>query len=107
MTFPKVVIERDSDSEQSSPKEQEGEEVLESENEAKADEVLDGKKKGKAPTTISLKKFAKGQTAGGCFREWISMQKKVLFLLRTTLAFSLILASMTTGKPILIHKKGR
>lgn len=65
MAFPKVVIERETDSEQSSSEEdeadveQEEEEALESENEGKVKEALDEKKKGKAPITISLKKVCK------------------------------------------------
>jgi len=61
--FPKVVIERDSDSEPSSSEEeeedQEEEEVVESENGERKEEASDEKKKGKAPITISLKKVCK------------------------------------------------
>ncbi|GLT73344.1 hypothetical protein SLA2020_452110 [Shorea laevis] len=64
--FPKVVIERDSDSEPSSSDEEEDqeeedeeEEVVKSENGERKEEALDEKKKGKAPITISLKKVCK------------------------------------------------
>lgn len=65
--FPKVVIERDSDSEPSSSDEEEDEEeedeeeeeVVKSENGERKEEALDDKKKGKAPITISLKKVCK------------------------------------------------
>jgi len=61
--FPKVVIERDSDSEPSSSEEeeedQEEEEVVESENGERKEEASDEKKNGKAPITISLKKVCK------------------------------------------------
>ena len=65
MEFPKVIIERDSDSEQSSSDEEQEEEIVEgeesknSENEAKNEVVLNAKRKGKAPMTISLKKVCK------------------------------------------------
>jgi DNA damage-binding protein 2 len=66
--FPKVVIEKDSDSEPSSSEEEEEdqeeedeeeEEVVESEIRERKEEALDEKKKGKAPITISLKKVCK------------------------------------------------
>ena len=65
MSFPKVIIERDTESEQSSSDEEEEEEIVEeeesknSENEEKNEVVLDAKRKGKAPMTISLKKVCK------------------------------------------------
>lgn len=80
-SFPKVVIERDSDSEPSSSEEEEGEEdevnreeeeaergeneegeeeeALENKNGERKAEGLDAKKKGKAPITLSLKKVCK------------------------------------------------
>jgi hypothetical protein len=66
--FPKVVIERDEDSEPSSSEEEEEdqeeeeeeeEEAVKSENGERKEEALDEKKKGKAPITISLKKVCK------------------------------------------------
>ena len=65
MEFPKVIIERDNESEQSSSDEEEEEEIVEeeesknSENEGKNEVVLNAKRKGKAPMTISLKKVCK------------------------------------------------
>ncbi|CAL8160607.1 unnamed protein product [Prunus armeniaca] len=91
MAFPKVVIERETDSEQSSSEEdeagveQEEEEVLESENEGKVEEALDEKKKGKAPITISLKKVCKvckkpGHEAGFKGATYIDCPMKPCFL---------------------------
>ncbi|KAE8732348.1 Protein DAMAGED DNA-BINDING 2 [Hibiscus syriacus] len=63
--FPKVLIERDTDSEQSSTDEDEGEEDPPSEedsgneNDEKNDVFSDSKKKGKSPITVSLKKVCK------------------------------------------------
>ena len=61
--FPKVLIERDTDSEQSSSEEEEEEQEedppSEEENEKKIEDSNDGKKKGKATITISLKKVCK------------------------------------------------
>lgn len=70
--FPKVLIERDSDSEQSSSEEEEEEEKLDEEEEEeevgvstanekaeKLDLGSDANRKGKAPITISLKKVCK------------------------------------------------
>ncbi|ONH99926.1 hypothetical protein PRUPE_6G058000 [Prunus persica] len=91
MAFPKVVIERETDSEQSSSEEdeadveQEEEEVLESENEGKVEQALDEKKKGKAPITISLKKVCKvckkpGHEAGFKGATYIDCPMKPCFL---------------------------
>lgn len=73
MTFPSVVIERDTDSEPSSSDEEEEEEeddheeeekVVENKNEErKMEDSLDAKKKGKTPITISLKKVCKVKEA--------------------------------------------
>ncbi|XP_062172253.1 protein DAMAGED DNA-BINDING 2 [Alnus glutinosa] len=87
--FPKVVIERDSDSEPSSSEEeeedQEEEEVVESENGERKEEALDEKKKGKAPITISLKKVCKvckkaGHEAGFKGATYIDCPMKPCFL---------------------------
>jgi DNA damage-binding protein 2 len=70
LTFPKVFIERETDSEPSSSDEEEEEEEVEEEEEEKVvenknvdeermEESLEAKKKGKAPITISLKKVCK------------------------------------------------
>lgn len=69
MSFPKVVIERDSDSEPSSSEEDQEEEeteLVEEEEELpknkkleRKEEALDAKKKGKAHITISLKRVCK------------------------------------------------
>lgn len=69
MAFPRVVIERDTDTEQSSSEDEEedqeegplseSEEVTENGREEKIEEDLDAKRKGKAPITISLKKVCK------------------------------------------------
>lgn len=74
VSFPKVLIERDSDSEQSSSEEEEEEETLEEEEEETLEEEdgvtengkieklevgLDTNRKGKALITISLKKVCK------------------------------------------------
>lgn len=70
MAFPRVVIERDTDTEQSSSEDEEEdreegpfseseEEVTENGREEKIEEDLDAKRKGKAPITISLKKVCK------------------------------------------------
>lgn len=68
-TFPKVLIERDTDSEQSSSEEEEEEEdppseEEENENEEKIEDSNDLKKKGKATITISLKKVCKVSKTG-------------------------------------------
>ncbi|KAK8520629.1 hypothetical protein V6N13_030927 [Hibiscus sabdariffa] len=57
--FPKVLIERDTDSEQSSSDEEEEDPPSEEENEEKTEDFNDSKKKGKSPITISLKKVCK------------------------------------------------
>lgn len=70
MAFPRVVIERDTDTEQSSSEDEEEdqeegplseseEEVTENGREEKIEEDLDAKRIGKAPITISLKKVCK------------------------------------------------
>ena len=71
MTFPNVVIERDTDSEPSSSDEEEEDheeeeeeeeeegKVLDNKNEERMEESLEAKKKGKTPITISLKKVCK------------------------------------------------
>ena len=69
MTFPNVVIERDTDSESSSSDEEEEDheeveeeeegKVLDNKNEERMEESLEAKKKGKTPITISLKKVCK------------------------------------------------
>lgn len=71
MSFPKVVIERDSDSEPSSSEEDQEEEeteLVEEEEEEelpknkkleRKEEALDAKKKGKVHITISLKRVCK------------------------------------------------
>lgn len=75
-TFPKVIIERDADSEESSS-DDEGEDsetleeeqenrVAESGNAEKIEVGLDTKRKGKAPITISLKKVCKVSTVLLC-----------------------------------------
>jgi len=76
-SFPKVLIERDSESEQSSSEEEEEEEILEEEEKILEEEEdddgvttasektenlevgSDANRKGKAPITISLKKVCK------------------------------------------------
>ena len=76
MTFPNVVIERDTDSEPSSSDEEEEEDheeeeeeeeeegkVLDNKNEERMEESLEAKKKGKTPITISLKKVCKVKEA--------------------------------------------
>ncbi|GLT81707.1 hypothetical protein SLE2022_001430 [Rubroshorea leprosula] len=102
-SFPKVLIERDTDSERSSSdEEEEGEEepqseeeddgdeeeeetVLESENRKANEEASDAKKKGKAPITISLKKVCKvckkaGHEAGFKGATYIDCPMKPCFL---------------------------
>ncbi|CAJ1970632.1 unnamed protein product [Sphenostylis stenocarpa] len=93
--FPKVLIERDSDSEQSSSEEEEGEEeVLEEEDDGvttanekteNLEEDSDIKRKGKAPITISLKKVCKvckkqGHEAGFKGATYIDCPRKPCFL---------------------------
>ena len=76
MTFPNVVIERDTDSEPSSSDEEEEDheeveeeeeeeegKVLDNKNEERMEESLEAKKKGKTPITISLKKVCKVKEA--------------------------------------------
>ena len=76
MTFPNVVIERDTDSESSSSDEEEEDheeveeeeeeeegKVLDNKNEERMEESLEAKKKGKTPITISLKKVCKVKEA--------------------------------------------
>ena len=70
MTFPNVVIERDTDSEPSSSDEEEEDheeeeegKVLDKKNEERMEESLEAKKKGKTPITISLKKVCKVKEA--------------------------------------------
>ncbi|KAG2673156.1 hypothetical protein I3760_13G076700 [Carya illinoinensis] len=107
-SFPKVVIERDSDSERSSSEdEEEGEEdednreeeeaergeneegeeeeALENKNRERKAEGLDAKKKGKAPITLSLKKVCKvckkaGHEAGFKGATYIDCPMKPCFL---------------------------
>ncbi|KAJ0020433.1 hypothetical protein Pint_32559 [Pistacia integerrima] len=100
LAFPKVVIERDSDTEQSSSddegqeeEEEEGplseseseEEGKENGFEEKSEENFDAKKKGKAPITISLKKVCKvckkaGHEAGFKGATYIDCPMKPCFL---------------------------
>ncbi|KAF7833767.1 protein DAMAGED DNA-BINDING 2 [Senna tora] len=97
MTFPKVVIERDADSEESSSDEEEEEVeeeeeeeeengVAKSEDDAEKIEVgLNAKGKGKAPITISLKKVCKvckkpGHEAGFKGATYIDCPMKPCFL---------------------------
>ena len=76
MTFPNVVIERDTDSEPSSSDEEEEDheeveeeeeeeegKVLDNKNEERMEQSLEAKKKGKTPITISLKKVCKVKEA--------------------------------------------
>ena len=81
MTFPNVVIERDTDFEPSSSDDEEEEdheeveeeeeedheeveeEVLDNKNEERMEQSLEAKKKGKTPITISLKKVCKVKEA--------------------------------------------
>ena len=77
MTFPNVVIERDTDSEPSSSDEEEEDheeveeeeeeeeegKVLDKKNEERMEQSLEAKKKGKTPITISLKKVCKVKEA--------------------------------------------
>lgn len=60
--FPKVLIERDADSEQSSSDDDGEEGEQENKNEEKIEEFNDKKKKGKSPIAISLKKVCKVST---------------------------------------------
>lgn len=69
--FPKVLIGRDSDYEQSSSEEEEEEEEEggppseeDNENEEKMEDFKDAKRKGKIPITISLKKVCKVSKLG-------------------------------------------
>ncbi|KAM4083020.1 hypothetical protein ACB094_08G025200 [Castanea mollissima] len=99
MTFPNVVIERDTDSEPSSSDEEEEEEeeeveeeveeeeekVVENKNEERMEEPLEAKKKGKTPITISLKKVCKvckkvGHEAGFKGATYIDCPMKPCFL---------------------------
>ncbi|KAF8394928.1 hypothetical protein HHK36_018867 [Tetracentron sinense] len=96
MTFPRVVIERDTDSEESSSEEEEEEvaeeveveveEITEKDNGGEIEEkVLDAKKKEKAPITISLKKVCKvckrsGHEAGFKGATYIDCPMKPCFL---------------------------
>ncbi|XVF68986.1 hypothetical protein PTKIN_Ptkin11bG0045300 [Pterospermum kingtungense] len=89
-TFPKVLIERDTDSEQSSSEEEEEEQEEdppseEEENEEKIEDSNDPKKKGKATITISLKKVCKvckkaGHEAGFKGATYIDCPMKPCFL---------------------------
>ena len=79
MTFPNVVIERDTDFEPSSSDDEEEEDheeveeeeeeeeeegkVLDNKNEERMEQSLEAKKKGKTPITISLKKVCKVKEA--------------------------------------------
>lgn len=96
MAFPRVVIERDTDTEQSSSEDEEEdreegpfseseEEVTENGCEEKIEEDLDAKRKGKAPITISLKKVCKvckkpGHEAGFKGATYIDCPMKPCFL---------------------------
>lgn len=96
LTFPKVFIERETDSEPSSSDEEEEEEEVEEEEEEKVvenknvdeermEESLEAKKKGKAPITISLKKVCKvckkaGHEAGFKGATYIDCPMKPCFL---------------------------
>ncbi|KAK8543425.1 hypothetical protein V6N13_136063 [Hibiscus sabdariffa] len=87
--FPKVLIERDTDSEQSSSDDDEEEEEedppSEEENEEKTEVFNDSIKKGKSPITISLKKVCKvckrtGHEAGFKGATYIDCPMKPCFL---------------------------
>ncbi|GMJ15483.1 damaged DNA binding 2 [Hibiscus trionum] len=89
--FPKVLIERDTDSEQSSSDDDEEEEDPPSEEENgnekedKTEDFNDSKKKGKSPITISLKKVCKvckrtGHEAGFKGATYIDCPMKPCFL---------------------------
>ncbi|XP_024033790.1 protein DAMAGED DNA-BINDING 2 isoform X2 [Citrus clementina] len=96
MAFPRVVIDRDTDTEQSSSEDEEEdreegpfseseEEVTENGREEKIEEDLDAKRKGKAPITISLKKVCKvckkpGHEAGFKGATYIDCPMKPCFL---------------------------
>ncbi|EXC01441.1 Protein DAMAGED DNA-BINDING 2 [Morus notabilis] len=86
-SFPKVIIEKDTDSEQSSSEEEEEEEgeVSEGENGKEVEETLDAKRKGKSPICISLKKVCKvckkaGHEAGFKGATYIDCPMKPCFL---------------------------
>lgn len=104
-SFPKVLIERDSESEQSSSEEEEEEEILEEEEKILEEEEdddgvttasektenlevgSDANRKGKAPITISLKKVCKvckrhGHEAGFKGATYIDCPMKPCFLCR-------------------------
>lgn len=104
VAFPRVIIERDTDSEISSSGGEEEEEEeddpaaeieeeeedprTENENEGEIEEALDAKKKGKAPITISLKKVCKvckrtGHEAGFKGATYIDCPMKPCFLCKT------------------------
>ncbi|KAK4606106.1 hypothetical protein RGQ29_000396 [Quercus rubra] len=88
MTFPNVVIERDTDSESSSSDEEEEDheeveeeeegKVLDNKNEERMEESLEAKKKGKTPITISLQKV--GHEAGFKGATYIDCPMKPCFL---------------------------
>ncbi|KAK6235035.1 hypothetical protein SCA6_010372 [Theobroma cacao] len=87
--FPKVLIGRDSDYEQSSSEEEEEEEgppsEEDNENEEKMEDFKDAKRKGKIPITISLKKVCKvcrraGHEAGFKGATYIDCPMKPCFL---------------------------
>ncbi|KAL4297327.1 hypothetical protein GQ457_11G019410 [Hibiscus cannabinus] len=84
--FPKVLIERDTDSEQSSSDDEEEEDPpSEEENVEKTEDFNDSKKKGKSPITISLKKVCKvckrtGHEAGFKGATYIDCPMKPCFL---------------------------
>ncbi|KAK7385521.1 hypothetical protein VNO78_31243 [Psophocarpus tetragonolobus] len=94
-SFPKVLIERDSDSEQSSSEEEEDDEMLQDEEDdavttanrkaEKLDVASDSTRKGKAPITICLKKVCKvckkpGHEAGFKGATYIDCPMKPCFL---------------------------